>query len=180
MARINTNRKSGFILRSGVMRRESLWFSIAPVSNTLATGSAAVLAASLNAAALALRPFTVVRTRGVLYVRSDQAVATELYHAALGIAVVSDEAIAVGVSAVPTPDTERGSDLWFLYAETMGQIQIDTNVGFNDAGGSLVEFDSKAMRKVENGQDIAFVKETTAISTGAVVVDAGRMLVKLH
>ena len=43
---------------------------------TIAAGSATLLA-TLNAAALALRPFTVMRTRLRLWIGSDQTVASE-------------------------------------------------------------------------------------------------------
>ncbi len=177
MANISVSRKSGFIRRSGVMRRESLWAAILPVANTLAAGSTAVLSSVLGAGALNLRPFTIVRTRGFLHVRSDSTVAAEFFHAALGFAVVSDQASAVGVTAVPTPDTERSSDLWFLFAEGGGN-------GFtavNEVSGQYWEdFDSKAMRKVEDGQDMVIVKETSSISLGAIVTHGGRFLIKLH
>jgi len=39
-------------------------------------------------------------------VRSDQFVATEGYEIAIGMAVVSDQALAIGVTAVPTPFTD--------------------------------------------------------------------------
>ena len=53
-------------------------------------------------------------------VESDQSAATELFIGNLGLAVVSDQATAVGVTAVPTPATDRGSDLWFLIEEGPG------------------------------------------------------------
>jgi len=42
------------------------------------------------------------------------------------------------------------------------------------------DYDSRAMRKVPEGSDIAVVIETSAVSLGAVVQTAGRVLVKLH
>ena len=68
----------------------------------------------LNAAALALRPFTVVRTRANLIIRSDQQAASELFEVAYGETVVSEQASAAGVVSVPTPVTEDASD-WHVY-----------------------------------------------------------------
>ncbi len=65
-------RKSGFVRRGGRMRRETLWLDIATSEITLSGAPTAVLANSLAASALALRPFTVVRTRGFMHIRSDQ------------------------------------------------------------------------------------------------------------
>ena len=71
-------------------RRETTWFEFQPVEVTIAAASTGILIFSLNAAALALRPFTIVRTRMLFNLRSDQAAAPETQRAAVGIAVVSD------------------------------------------------------------------------------------------
>jgi ribosomal protein S18 acetylase RimI-like enzyme len=162
------------------MRRETLWFTFPPASNVLAAASVAVISHSLNAVALALRPFTVVRTRITYHARSDQIAALENWDAALGLAVVSDQASAIGVTAVPTPDTDRGSDLWFVFAEIMGTVGFVTGIGVAPEFSKNLGVDSKAMRKVEEGQDIVVVQEATAISAGVFTQVAGRMLIKLH
>ena len=180
MANVHTRTKSGFITRGGVRRRETAWFAIPPSSNTLAAASVAVLSGSFNAAALALRPFTIVRTRGILHFRSDQTGALENYQAAFGMAVVYDQAVAIGVTAVPTPDTDRGSDLFFVFEEGYSQFTFISGVGVDPDGGLTFRYDSKAMRKVEVGQDVAITAEATALSAGVTVVDGGRMLIKLH
>jgi len=179
MANIRTGRKSGFILRSGVMRRETLWIEIAATGTVLAAASTAVLFSGLTAAELAQRPFTIMRTRLYFHVRSDQAAVSETYHAAMGIAVVSDQALAIGVTAVPTPFTDLGSDLWLYHEITIGSIASVSAIGIFESGFGRPT-DSKAMRKVVEGQDVAISVETSAVSSGAIVEKAGRMLIKLH
>ena len=178
MARLNLGRKTGFIQRGGAMRRETIWFDVPRTAATLAASATAALVATLGAPALALRPFTIVRTRGQLWVRSDQSAATEVFIGSLGFAVVSDQAAAIGVSAVPTPATDLGSDLWFVHEAVMGQFAlIGTSVT------QIVEsrpFDSKAMRKVEDGQDVAQVVEAGIGGNGCIIESMGRLLVKLH
>jgi len=174
VANINIGRKSGFIRRSGVMRRESLWFSGIDVSTALGANSAS-LTASLNAAALGLRPFTVVRTRGVLLLESDQTAAAERTSVSFGQAVVSDQAVAIGVTAVPTPVTDQGSDLWYVY-ESLVHSFVNNAMG---PAYNFKEFDSKAMRKVEDGQDLATVIEN-ARGLGCTFSQVFRTLIKLH
>jgi len=111
--------------------------------------------------------------------RSDQIAANEDWGAAYGLAVVSDQAVAIGVTAVPTPDTDRGSDLWYVYEETYGHFTFTTGVGYIE-GGASNRYDSKAMRKVEIGQDLVIVAETPSGVNSALITDAGRFLVKLH
>ncbi len=114
MANIRSNRKSGFILRSGVMRRETLWLSV-DATRTIVTAVGGTLVTSYGAGALALRPFTIVRTRLLIFVQSDQAAAVEATFGAYGQAVVSDQVSAIGITAVPTPVTDLASDLWYVH-----------------------------------------------------------------
>ena len=177
MANLNIRRRSGFIQRGGVSRRETLWIEISTVEATLGGAPTAVLANSLNAAALALRPFTVVRTRGIFFARSDQNIAGETYMADLGLCVVSDQAAAIGVTAVPTPATDKGSDLFFVYEQLISRHFFGTSVGVNEQGISK-QFDSKAMRKVNDDQDLVLVLENEI--NGVVTATSGRLLIKLH
>jgi len=172
-------RKSGFVRRHGVMRRETMWLTNPYATSSIGAGSTAVLAAALNAAALALRPFTIVRVRGHFHVRSDQTAASETWGCSMGYAVVSDQASAIGVTAVPTPEADRDSDLFFVYESMIGRFAISSAASFVDVGRG-VDFDSKAMRKVEQGQDMVITVETPSVVSSGVITDGSRILIKLH
>ncbi len=101
--------------RGGKSVRESMWVSDPATNSTIAAGGTALLVSTANAALLALRPFTIVRSRGILAFRSDQTGASELFAAALGLAVVSEQAAAIGATAIPTPMTDLGSDLFYTH-----------------------------------------------------------------
>jgi len=159
----------------GSQRRKTLWLGGVPVPafNTLASASS-VLISSLNAAAKALLPFTVVRTVGWFSIRSDQQAAIEDFAGAFGQCIVTEQAVAIGVTAVPTPFTDNQSEAWFIQ-----QIVQSSNVV--DAGGSVISMalESKAMRKVEVGFDLVGVVENP-LATGIVISTFTRILVKLH
>jgi len=159
-------------------KRETLWAADTTFEVTLAGAPTAVLALSLSAATLALRPFTVVRTRGFLHCQSDQAAAPETFGVGLGMAVVSDQAVAIGVTAVPTPVTDKQSDLWYVYESLFGATIGNAFVGNMANRGVQKEIDSKAMRRVEEGQDLIVVVENEI--AGCVVTYTGRFLIKLH
>ncbi len=161
-------------------RRETVWFSFGPSSTTVAGTSTATALFSLNAAALALRPFTVIRTRGSLQYHSDQAAVDESYGGGFGISVVSDQASAIGITAVPTPVTDYASDLWFVIEQLHGRFKFLTSAGFQGDNGLERMIDSKAMRRVDIGQDIFVSLETTSFQPSCVLVASFRMLVKLH
>ncbi len=176
MANLRAVRRSGRIFRGGVTRRETLWANI-PFQIVTADVGVATLMASLNAAALALRPFTIVRMRMAFGLHSDQAAAAEVQAVAVGQAVVSDQASAIGVTAVPTPVTDAGSDAWLLYTILFNNA---TNLTDLVVGQKYFEVDSRAMRKVEDGQDLVLVTEVAATSNGTVLNSSGRFLIKLH
>ena len=178
MARINTNRKSGFILRGGAMRRKTFWFGVTDVLATVAAGANPVLITQLNAAALALRPFTVVRTRGILMIVTDQEAADETQHGVYGEIVVSDQAAAIGITALPTPATDAQST-FHVYEWIMASFRFGTAVGFSNVS-TVREFDSRAMRKVEEGQTVIAVVEAGAAGQGFDFSVASRTLIKLH
>ena len=164
-----------FVRGRGGPKRTTTWFQFLPTDITLASAGTATLVFTLNAAALALRPFTIVRSHFRFFLRSDQAAAIEQQAIAVGLAVVLDQAAAVGVAAVPTPATDMASDLWFVHSTMFGDESNLTDRTRSGVGWSV---DSKAMRKMDIGQDLALVVEGGGIGAGMIVSIAGRMLVK--
>ena len=159
--------------RSGP-RRLSTWIDLVPAEDSLG-GNVGFFTASLNAAALAFRPFTIVRTHLEIVLRSDQAAAIEVQIAAVGLAIVSDQAVAVGVTALPTPISDAASNLWFLHKYVFAD---ESSLTDRTRGQTNLAVDLKAMRKVEQGQDMVVMLETQA--TGAVITTALRMLLKMN
>ena len=160
----------------GARRRESVWFSSAIAATTLGSGS--VILYSLNAAALAFRPFTIIRTILDIAIRSDQAAAVEVQSVAIGKAVVSDQAAAVGVTAVPTPVTDVGSDLWFLHQTMFAEESALTD---RAKPHGLWHIESRAMRKVLDGQTMLTILEVNgATGQGAIIRTMGRFLIKAN
>ena len=161
-------------VRSSTKRLTS-WFEFQSVSVTGSTSGAILF--SLNAAALALRPFTIVRSRFETMIESDQAAAPEAQVVGIGAAIVSDQASAIGVTAVSTPITDMGSDLWFLYHLMMAKESTLTD---RSQPAGIFTTDSKAMRKVDIGQDLVICAEVSSAGEGAIISFGGRMLVKVN
>ena len=161
------------------MVRETIWGDIVATNSSLAAANTAILANVTGAAFLALRPFTAIRTRGILYLISDQTAAAEIQAVNFGVAVVSDQAVAIGITAIPTPTTDAASDSWFVYQSIMAAHGAGT---VDSEQGKLLEYDSRAMRKVEDGSQLVFVLETgdAAVTAGVNIRHFGRLLLKLH
>jgi len=152
------------------------WFGSADFTavSGLASG-AAVLDQSLTVGVDA----TVMRTRGRLFVRTDQQVATEDVIGSLGFAVVSAQALAAGVGSIPTPQTDIASDLWFLYDSFTAGFTRASDIGIANNSWHMVEFDSKAMRKVNSTEAVVVVLENASGTTGLIYTIQFRMLIKV-
>ncbi len=173
-----TRRRSSFI-RGRSSGRQTEWLASADVSAGVAVAAATlVFDSSMAVGELAKRPFTITRVRGIMAVRSSQVAALQDQFGALGFAVVSDEAVAVGVSALPAPITNEQSDLFFVW------LPFAQSQGVSSSGAGIFsvsyQLDSKAQRKVEPGQDIVVVVENASASTAFTYFLKWRMLIKTH
>ena len=159
-----------------------LWIDFAQVLQdpaAVAAATSVLLLPGLNAAVLALRPFTIVRTRGLVLVTSDQAGATEHQMGAFGFGLAQDQAVASGIGSLPTPVTEAGSSNWFLWQPLLSTVSQASAAAFANIG-NVYEFDSKAQRKVPVGEDVYVAVENESATDGFLVSFVARMLVKIN
>ena len=96
---------------------------------------------------------TIRRSRGTIAITSDQLTSTESQMGAVGLIVVTEAAAAVGITAIPDPVSNASDDGWFVY---QGFTQRDLATGGN-VTRNFWPFDSKAMRRVEEGFEIVVV-----------------------
>ncbi len=170
-------------LRQG-QRRKTEWAASADVTavTALAAGGE-ILDSSLSEAILGgagLLPSTIIRTRGVLWSRSDQDAANESAFGAMSMAVTSEPARAVGVGALLTPIVDEAGDQFFVYQTWFaGNGGPSTGALFSQPWYAQ-EFDSKAQRKVEGGNAIVVVLENASAAHGAEFIIKFRMLFKVH
>ena len=168
--------------RSNLVRvksdRQMTWLGLF-LANLVIPADSAVLIGILNAAALAIRPFIVVRFRADVLWSSDQAAVTEDPRGAVGATVVSEEASNAGVVSIPDPVTQSDAD-WFYHQGLANRFSFLSSVGFDGNVGEHYRADSKAMRKVGSNDDVVFIASNINASHGANITIMGRMLVKLH
>ena len=150
---------------------------------TLAAGAkllALVLTPTSAQAAGINAPFTIVRTRGLLSVRTDQTVATESIIGAIGIAIVNETAAALGVTAIPGSMSEPSWDGWFVHQMFIETWRFLTSAGFESRDSIQIPIDSKAMRKVQSDETMIVVIEGGSQGAGMQVAVNIRSLLKLH
>ena len=118
---------------------------------------------------------TIVRVRGILSVRSDQASVVEEQFGSLGFIIISDAQASVGITSIPIPQTDGAEDGWFVWVPFMQDgIQGSANKGSNE-----YVIESKAMRKLESGTQMAVVVENSHSTEGLEFAMNFRFLMKL-
>ena len=104
---------------------------------------------------------TVRRTIGGVWVSSDQAVASESFRGAVGLVAVTDAAAAIGITAIPGPVTEASDDVWMMWMPFGGTVFFNSGVGTSEQGAWFA-FDSRGMRRVPEGMQLALVAENSS------------------
>ncbi len=179
MARRNFNPQA---VRVRAPRRATDWAASAEPVETAVAGNTKVLLQRLTAAQLPSEigvPTTVVRTRGQLYGRVLESVVADTESwGALGMAVVTEVAAAAGAASIPGPLTDSFWDGWFLYVFISVALRFDDATGISTPTQVRVDFDSKAMRKIEDNESLVVMFETGASSNQIVIMEHFRTLLK--
>ena len=158
-------------------RRATQWLGSALGTDVIALAAGA---STIDQTFAFVEPATIVRTRGSIWVTSDQVATTEHPFGALGVAVVTDQAAAAGVASVPTPITENDSDDWLLWTPFAQSVRFASGIGFDSQAFSRFDFDSKAMRKVDDNSTAVVMIENSSATDGLFYVILFRMLIMLH
>ncbi len=169
-------RRSGVIRSAGFnqsQRRKTEWVaSSVPVGvNSLASNTI-----QFDQQSDISEPQTLIRTRGYLYVQSDQAAAREECFGAFGIAVVKTPAAAIGVTALPAPLDEMGDDMWYVWVPWA----CSKSAADGDASNYSMAFDSKGQRKLADGDTLVALIQNSASGFGIEFELFWRELVMLH
>ncbi len=159
--------------------RTKIWIG-AGVGRTTIVGGAKTLVSSLNAAALLLRPFTILRTRMLISWTTDQEAADEGPFGVYGEIVVTEQAAAIGVTAIPDPSDQVDPDAdWFVYQPVWTQFVTTAGGGISLSSPNNWTVDSKAMRKVgPDDQQLGMFSEDSGV--GGFLTTYGRFLLQLH
>ena len=122
-------------------------------------------------------PATLVRTRGVVGVKLQAYGADSEVFGALGLGIVSAEALAIGVTAVPHPFRDPDWGGWFVWRTFFFRYEFHDATATMFPASIQFEIDSKAMRKVEPNEALVVVAESQVGSFA--VADGTRVLVML-
>ncbi len=158
-------------------RAPTTWGRVCPISFTTVTQGNKALIATLILSNAGISE-TIRRTRGMVIIRSDQAAADEDQFGALGMIVINDLALAAGAASIPGPCTEADDDGWFVWQPAMAH-GLQSTAGPGAPNYAVYEFDSKAMRRVEEGYGIAVMVENGSALHGMAFASSFSVLTSL-
>ena len=151
------------------------WTGLAPTQYQVVPAASKILMASFVLSGSFDE--TITRTRGLLHMQSDQAVASEFQLGAVGMLIVSADALAVGITAIPSPGNDIANDSWFVWVPMLSTIKAaddTTDVGYHTI------IDSKAQRVLTEGNVVVVVAENFHATAGLQVAVNFRMLTRFR
>jgi len=111
--------------------------------------------------------------------QSDQGGATEIQMGAIGIAVVTAQAVSVGITAIPHPFTDGSWGGWLWHSYFAAKLFVASAAGIEPQMTHRIVVDSKAARKVDEDERLVVVVENSA-SNGIEIFTAFRFLSKIY
>ncbi len=161
--------RSSFGGRSQAPKRQIENFAICGTWDGITTVVGTVKAVGSVGVAIGDDPVTVVRTRGHAGFLIRTGVADSIICGAIGLYVVTTDAFAIGVTALPGPLTDANND-WFMW-QTF-QLFGNSSAVNSIASTLRFDFDSRGMRKLKDGDVLAMMLEYES-NVAAVVIDGG-------
>ena len=145
-------------------RRGTNWQATTlPTTQSLSSNGDPKSLASFSLATGSVLQSTIVRVRGSVFLAHlGSAIGSQ--YVGVGLALCSDKEVAAGASALPRPLSDGSDDRWMWHWS--GVIGFDNTTGANFEGFTWrsFEFDSKAMRKWDETEDICVIGENRALS----------------
>ena len=139
--------------RARGQRRPTKWGGSVAVGLVAVPGGTKVLLAT--AVPEFISGETIRRMRGTFMTVSATAL---IYHGAIGAFIANDTAVAAGVASLLDPVMDVADDAWLWYHSFHGGSFAAGEPGLaGDSASQVVEIDSKAMRRMDNGYSLVFV-----------------------
>jgi len=98
-------------------------------------------------------------------VDTDQLAASEPFHGAMGLAIVTEEAVAAGVASIPSPYGNSDSDVWMFHQYFANQFTFGDATGFAKTQVQYI-LDGKAMRKLTTETRLAILVQNASATSG--------------
>ena len=121
-----------------------------------------------------------MRIVGQMSVSSDQDSADEEQIGALGLTMVTDTALAVGITAFPDPVTDVAADTWFMYQSFAQSFRFISGTGFDSINSMTYKIDSRGKRILEDGEVIVIIAANAHVTHGLKIAFPFRLLAQVR
>ena len=158
------------VVRSSGPRRQAAWSNSVTETMQTALGAGAALG-GVAIGITATSRVTLTRIRGSAVIHLDAGAALDAMVVGLGLIVVKTEAFAIGGAAsMPGPLTDVEQSWVWHHLFTLGPAVSATDDGGDISRNSRIMIDSKAQRKMQVGDTLAFVWEAV-VNAGSPTID---------
>jgi len=93
------------------------------------------------------------------------------------MSVVKNAAAVAGIASLPTPITDESDDSFFLWQPWLTDFLFLSAIGIDNNNFTRYDFDSKAKRKITQGDTIVVTMENASATFAAEFVIKFRMLI---
>ena len=153
-----------------------MWVAPADQGFVVVGSNVKLLISSFDAEAGGAPRPTMVRNRGAVVHRPTALAADIEYSGAFGVGVVSAQAFAIGITALPGPWSDADWSGWMVWRSFAGAFDVTSDIS-RILLHTVLEVDSKAMRKI--GPNDIVVTMAESATGGFDIFDGVRQLLKL-
>jgi len=141
------------------VKRQTSWIGAADQGFILVPTTARVVVGSFPIDTSGFERPTLIRTRGTI-IHSPEVLTADLeYHGAWGLGFVSDQAFAIGATALPGPFDEADWGGWLAHGYFGMKYDLTSDIGRIIVSENIL-VDSKAMRKAGQNDTLILMAES--------------------
>ena len=167
----------GRVLRrsAAAPRRQTQWIALTVNWTNFSASTFVNMGQFAQAQLVNLVPFTIVRTVGICCVSIDpNPILNQDFSMAFGGCVAREQS----GNQLPAPFANADSDAWFWHQ--FAAMEYETDTGGDNVISMQIPVDSKAQRKVSDGDKISFLAQGGSAADGFEAALYLRILLKLH
>ncbi len=151
--------------RTRAPRRRTMWTRARTEEQVITTNAVGAIVLVNASANVLFTEVTITRIVGSIYMRGTDAGPWEAFPYSMGIVTVTEQANAIGVSALPDPESQEGVDWMYWRASQLSGIGEPTDASSN-LYQERIELDLRSQRRLkENNTDCnLIIKNASAFS----------------
>ena len=167
---VSTLARRGVVPRVAGQRMQAFWSDVIPETRFITQGAGSTIG-SVAVGGTATTRVTIARLRGSCFAHLDSGAITEGALVGIGLILVKEEAFTVGgVASMPSPLSDANQSWLWHQVIVLGPSVSATDDGGDMSRNARILIDSKAQRKMQAGDTLAFVSEVE-ITAGSPTVD---------